>query len=81
MQEKHKEEFRLFGYNLKTHRIQCNLTIRQLSAITGIPKRLLRQAEQGVITEKFNSVHLHYLALALHTTPSTLLPIKIEPNS
>ena len=69
--DNHAEEFKIFGSNVKKYRKSKGLSIKELSAKTGITERHLTRIEQG-IAKRVNVSHIFILAEGLNIPPHML---------
>ena len=69
--EEYENEFKIFGINVRKYRESKGLSIKELSAKTGISERHLTRIEQGV-ARRVNVSHIFILAEGLKTPPHML---------
>lgn len=75
-----QENTAVFAANLHRFRLERNLTVRSLAAITGIRRRMLKNAERGRLTERFTVEHLLDLCAVLHAAPDQMLTRSDSPR-
>ena len=68
MEEKVKKAFKNFGKNIKNFREKRNMTIQELSELTGIRTQYLKRIELG-IAKRLNASHIFIFAKALKIKP------------
>jgi len=67
-----KELFRIFGKNIREFREEKNMTIEELSLITGIRVSYLKRIEKG-LASKIKTSHIFIFAEAFHLKPHKIV--------
>lgn len=68
MEEKVKKALKNFGKNIKNFREKRNMTIQELSELTGIRTQYLKRIELGT-AKRLNASHIFIFAKALKIKP------------
>ena len=72
MEEKYKEIFIKFGKNIKEFRQERNITLQELSELTGIRQQYLKKIEDGK-AYRISSTHVFVFAKAFKIKPHEVL--------